>query len=305
MEQTGHLPQADMEQNENLLQVDMEQNGLLPQVDMDQNGIIRRVRVFALDMDGTVYLGENWIDGAETFLETIREAGKEYIFLTNNSSRGPQNYIDKLSRMGLQATPDQIVTSGQAMVWYLKKNYPGARVYLMGNELLQKEFEEDGIILEDEHPDVAVLGFDTSLTYQKLCKMCDFVRAGMPYLATHPDFNCPTADGFIPDAGAMMELIRASAFRMPDHVVGKPNRDIADYLMERVQVRLPDLQREEIIMIGDRLYTDIAAGTVAGMRTALVLSGEATLENAAESAKAGNIPPDLIFSSVREMIPLI
>jgi len=285
--------------------VTQKMNKTLPAVDADNSGIISNSRVFALDMDGTVYLGENWIEGAKHFLETILEKNKEYVFLTNNSSRGPQDYVDKLARMGLDVTQDQIVTSGQAMIWYLKKNFPDARVFLMGNELLRKEFEDDGIVLEEEHPDVAVLGFDTSLTYQKLCKMCDFVRAGIPYFATHPDFNCPTADGFIPDTGAMMELIKASSFRMPDHIVGKPNRDIADYLMERMQTHLPELRREEIIMIGDRLYTDIAAGIGAGMRTALVLSGEADMDDAAAFARDRNMSPDLIFSSVREMIPLI
>lgn len=154
----------------------------------------------------------------------------------------------------------------------------------------------EGIVLEEESPDVVVTAFDTSLTYQKMCKVCDFVRAGLPYLATHPDYNCPTEDGFIPDAGAIHAFIHASAFRYPDRVIGKPNGDIIDYLTTRVNT-----ERERIAMVGDRLYTDIAAGRNHGLQSVLVLSGEATLED----ARSSKIKPHLIFSSVQEMIPLL
>ena len=151
---------------------------------------------------------------------------------------------------------------------------------------------QEGIVLEEENPDVVVTAFDTSLTYQKMCKVCDFVRAGLPYLATHPDYNCPTEDGFIPDAGAIHAFIHASAFRYPDRVIGKPNGDIIDYLTTRVNV-----ERERIAMVGDRLYTDIAAGRNNGLKSVLVLSGEATMEDVHKS----DVLPHLIFQSVREL----
>ena len=129
-----------------------------------------------------------------------------------------------------------------------------------------------------------------------MCRVCDFVRAGLPYLATHPDYNCPTETGFIPDAGAIHAFIHASAFRYPDRVIGKPNADIIEYLTRRVNT-----ERGRIAMVGDRLYTDIAAGRNHGLKSVLVLSGEATMEDAGRS----EVRPHLIFSSVREMIPLL
>ncbi len=280
----------------------MEYADLLPKVNEDPEHIIDDIRVFALDMDGTVYLGEQWIDGAVDFLARVRASGRKYIFLTNNSSKDAAAYVEKLEKMGLPVSREDILTSGQAMIWYLKKHFPGKRVFLLGNMTLKRDFAGAGILLDEEDPEVAVAAFDTSLTYAKLCRFCDLVRAGLPYLATHPDFNCPTQDGFVPDLGSFLELIRASAFRYPDRVIGKPNREITDYLMERLASSgMPDIERSRIAMVGDRLYTDIAAGVRGGLKTVLVLSGEADLAAAREAAKEGKEIPDLIFDSVKEI----
>lgn len=268
----------------------------IPKTGLDEQNILDSIRCFALDMDGTVYLGETWIDGAKEFLAKIEETGRNYVFVTNNSSKSPCVYVEKLHRMGLEVTEEKIVTSGQATVSYLKKHYAEKKVFLLGNELLQEEFIQAGIRLEDQTPDVVVTAFDTSLTYAKLCKVCDFVRAGIPYLATHPDFNCPTEDGFIPDVGAIHALIHASAFRYPDRIIGKPNRDMVDYLLDRTGVN-----RTELAMVGDRLYTDIAAGVNNGLWSILVLSGEASLQD----VESSDAVPHLIFPSVRDMIPLL
>ena len=268
----------------------------IPAVNEDREQKLKRITCFALDMDGTVYLGEKWIEGALDFLSAVEKAGKQYIFLTNNSSKGPQNYVEKLHRMGLSVDESRIVTSGQATIEYLKRNFPGKRVFLLGNELLTREFEEAGISLSESDPQVVVTGFDTSLTYDKMCRVCDLVRSGLPYIATHPDYNCPTENGFIPDAGAIHAFIHASAFRYPDHVVGKPGGDIMDYLAGRAGA-----SREQTAMVGDRLYTDVAAGVNNGYTGILVLSGEAGMRDVEES----EIVPDLIFTSVREMIAFL
>lgn len=265
----------------------------IPAVNEDKEKKLKGITCFALDMDGTVYLGERWIEGAKDFLNAVERAGKQYIFLTNNSSKGPENYVDKLSRMGLFVDSGRIVTSGQATIDYLKRNYPGKRVFLLGNELLTREFEEEGILLDDREPEIVVTGFDTSLDYAKMCRVCDFVRSGLPYIATHPDYNCPTENGFIPDAGAIHAFIHASAFRYPDHVIGKPSGDIMDYLAMRAGVT-----KEQTAMVGDRLYTDVAAGVNNGYTGILVLSGEASMQDVENS----DVVPDLIFSSVKEMI---
>ena len=247
-------------------------------------------------MDGTIYLGEQWIDGAREFLHRIEETDRNYVFVTNNSSKNAAVYVEKLHRMGLDVGEDKIVTSGQAAIYYLKNHFPGAKVYLLGNSMLKEEFEQAGIILEEEHPDVVMTAFDTSLDYRKMCRVCDHVRAGLPYLATHPDYNCPTETGFVPDVGAIHAFIHASAFRYPDRIIGKPNADIIDYLCIRV-----NMKREEIAMVGDRLYTDVAAGRNNGLKSILVLSGEATMEDVYQS----EVQPHLIFDSVKEMTELL
>ena len=268
----------------------------LPPVNRDENDILQEIRCFALDMDGTVYLGERWIDGAPAFLHKIEETGRNYVFVTNNSSKNAAVYVEKLHRMGLDVEEDKIVTSGQATIAYLQKHFPGAKVFLLGNDMLREEFTQAGIVLEDSYPDVVVTAFDTSLDYAKLCRVCDHVRAGLPYLATHPDYNCPTETGFIPDAGAIHAFIHASAFRYPDRIIGKPNGDIIDYLCTRVNTA-----REHIAMVGDRLYTDIAAGRNNGLKSILVLSGEASLED----AQTSDVQPHLIFDSVKELSQML
>ncbi|MDR2889566.1 MAG: HAD-IIA family hydrolase [Lachnospiraceae bacterium] len=256
-------------------------------------GKLSDIDCFILDMDGTIYLGERWIDGALDFLQAVEAAGRQYVFLTNNSSRNAAVYVAKLARMGLSIARDRIITSGQATIDYLERHYRDQKVFLLGNELLQTEFTEAGIQLTDKDPEVVVVGFDTSLDYGKLCKVCDLVRSGLPYLSTHPDFNCPTETGFIPDAGAIHAFIHASADRYPDHIIGKPNRAIMDYLLERTKA-----VRSRTAMVGDRLYTDVAAGVNSGMTGILVLSGEAGWDDVERS----EIKPHFIFDSVKEMI---
>lgn len=268
----------------------------IPVINQDENGILSQIRCFALDMDGTIYLGEQWIDGAVEFLHKIEASGRNYVFLTNNSSKNAEVYVDKLQRMGLEVKKDKIVTSGQATIYYLQKHYPEAKVFLLGNSLLREEFLQAGISLEEERPDIVVTAFDTSLDYKKLCKVCDHIRAGLPYVATHPDYNCPTETGFIPDIGAIHEFIHASAFRYPDRIIGKPNADIIDYLISRVSAK-----RDEIAMVGDRLYTDIAAGRQNGLKSILVLSGEAAMDDVRKS----DVFPHMIFESVKEMTALL
>ena len=277
-------------------QKSMRGQNMIPIVNTDEKEILKKITCFALDMDGTIYLGEKWIDGAKDCLRAVEEAGKRYVFLTNNSSKNPQAYIEKLGRMGLDIDQSQIVTSGQATIDYLKRNFLGKRVYLLGNELLKEQFLMGGIPLDEEAPEVVVVGFDTSLTYAKMCRVCDLVREGLPYISTHPDYTCPTETGFIPDAGAIHAFIHASAFRYPDHIIGKPSGDIMDYLAAREGVL-----KNQTAMVGDRLYTDVAAGVCNGYTGILVLSGEAGMRDVEKS----EIIPHLIFSSVKEMIPYL
>lgn len=276
---------------------------------------LKDIRLYALDMDGTIYLGTQWIDGACAFLDAVTAGGRKYVFLTNNSSKDPASYVEKLAKMGLEVSRDTIITSGDATIHMIQHRYPGARVYLLGNDLLKRQFAESGITLVNDvletgyaqngnivsetdrgDVDLVVTGFDTSLDYMKMSVVCDLVRAGIPYISTHPDYNCPTETGFIPDAGAIHAFIEASTGRRPDAIVGKPYAGIIDYMLDRT-----GFDRSEVAMVGDRLYTDVAAGVNNGLTGILVLSGEATTDD----VRTSDVTPDLIFDSVADMIPYL
>lgn len=266
-------------------------------VNFDREGLIPNIQNFALDMDGTVYLDETWIDGAREFLNRIEQTGRKYCFMTNNSSKNAKAYIDKLHRMGLDIDPEkQLVTSGHATIAYLKKQFPGKKVYLFGNRVLMDEFEAAGIVLEEDCPDVVVTAFDTSFTWTKLCRLCDFIRAGIPYIGTHPDYNCPTKTGFVPDIGALFAYVQASAGRMPDKIVGKPNREIIDYMLN-----VMGAEPKNTAVVGDRLYTDVQSGISNGLCGILVLSGEVQLADLPDA----KVKPHLIFDSVKEITRLL
>lgn len=243
-------------------------------------------------MDGTIYLGDQLLPGAMDFLRLLEERNIQYYFLTNNSSKSKTQYVDKLGRLGIETSEEMIFTSGEATAIYIKKQKPGAKLYVVGTPPLEEEMRSHSFQLVEEDPDYVVLGFDTTLTYEKLWKLCDFVRAGLPYIATHPDFNCPTETGFMPDIGAMIAFVEASTGRRPDQVVGKPNTPIVEAIVEKTGFPV-----EQLGMIGDRLYTDIALGA-AGLTTVLVLSGETKPEDLASS----EFKPDYVMQHLAELL---
>lgn len=245
-----------------------------------------------LDMDGTFFLGNRLLPGAVEFLRYIERHGLDYLFLTNNSSKHAALYAEKLQGFGVDVPAEKILTSGEATTIYLQKKIPGAKIYLVGTSALEEEFREKNFPLVAQSPDVVVLGFDTMITYEKLRKICDFVRAGKPYYATHPDLNCPTETGFMPDTGSFIALIEASTGRRPDAIIGKPNKYIVHAVVEKTGYNL-----DQIAMIGDRLYTDIALGK-AGITTILMLSGETKAEDLVES----RFQPDYVFVNLLEFV---
>ncbi|MBQ6926431.1 MAG: HAD-IIA family hydrolase [Kiritimatiellae bacterium] len=236
------------------------------------------ISLFMLDMDGTIYLGNRLFPCTIPFLNCVKEQGKRFLFLTNNSSKNRLAYVGKLSKMGIAVEPDDVFTSGEATTIYMRKAYPGARVFVMGMPTLEEEFREAGFEVVRDKPDCLVLGFDQFFDYEKMTLLCNLVRSGIPYIATHPDFNCPVENGFIPDIGAMIAYVQAATGRLPDKVVGKPHAGIAQAVMEKYGVEASGLA-----MVGDRLYTDIALGAEAGITSILVFSGETTREDYAKS----------------------
>ncbi len=251
--------------------------------------ISRAIRGFLVDMDGTFYLSDHLLPGATAFLDYTRGAGIPVLFLSNNSSRNQMAYVRKIAAMGLAIPPEQFLVSGEATAQYLQTIAPGCTVAVFGTPDLEQTFRACDFTLDMNRPAYVVLGFDTTIDYAKLTRLCDLVRQGLPYIATHPDFNCPVSTGFIPDIGAIMAFVEASTGRRADVVVGKPNRHILDMAAARLGLPI-----ESLCMVGDRLYTDIAMGQAAPIHTALVLSGE---------TKAADLPaspyrPDYVFDDL-------
>ena len=257
-----------------------------------KNDSLAQVRCFLLDMDGTFYLGDQLLEGALRFIDVLRQQGCEFLFLTNNSSKDSQQYADKITHLGLSIPREKVLTSGEATAMHIQGQKPGARVYVVGTPALENEFVERHFVLTPEMPDFAVLGFDTTLTYEKLWILCDLIRAGVPYIATHPDYNCPTPTGFMPDVGAMIAFVKAATGREPNLIVGKPNPLFVEKAAERVGI-----PASAMCMIGDRLYTDIALGMTAGIPTILVLNGETK----ADEVPTSPFQPHYIFQNLGEV----
>lgn len=249
---------------------------------------LKMKKLFVLDMDGTFYLGDKLIEGSLRFIQKLKDTGREFLFFTNNSSRASAFYKKRLAGMGCFVEESSVVTSGDVTIKYLKENFPGAGVYLVGTELLEESFIKGGIALTQTKPDIVVLGFDTTLTYEKIEKACTFIRNGALFLATHPDLNCPTEDGSIPDCGAMCAMVEASTGVKPRYL-GKPFKETVD-MIRLITGKLD----EELAFVGDRLYTDIAVGVNNGITGILVLTGETRAEDIEESA----VKPDYIFESL-------
>ncbi len=263
---------------------------------MDINNKLKDIKLFLLDMDGTIYLDDDLFDGSLDFINLLREKNIEYIFLTNNSSKSQEDYLDKLKRIGIPARIENIFTSGNAMGLYLNSHYKNKKVLLSGTKSLELELKNYGVKLVDSNPDVVVMGFDRELTYDKLERVCTAIDSGATFLATNCDLVCPIAGGrYIPDCGSMCKMI-TNATKVEPTYIGKPSPLMIDILSEKLNIK-----KENIAVIGDRIYTDIASGANAGCFTILVLSGESTMETVKESS----IKPDLILPSIKDLIPLI
>lgn len=251
---------------------------------------LKNIDCFLLDMDGTVYLGGQLIDGAAEAVARMRQAGR-VLFITNNTSVSRDDYAVKLTGMGIRTGVEDIYTAGNATVDYLIRQNRTRRVFLLGTDRLADEFVRSGIELVETEPETVVIGFDTGLTYANLSKTCKFIREGVPFLATHPDFNCPVRDGYIPDVGSFLALIEASTGKRPQAVCGKPDAAMAAGVLARTGAK-PD----RTAMIGDRLATDMRFAANNGLVGVLVLSGEATRED----ALASGLKLDYILDSIAD-----
>ncbi len=252
---------------------------------------LQKIKLFVLDMDGTIYLGDRLFPFTPGFLGRVRERGKDFCFFTNNSSKNREAYLQKLDRMGIRIPPEKMLISNGVFLEWLTERHPGSSCYVVGTPLLLEDFRRAGVALDDQNPDCVVLGFDTTLTYEKLRKACDFIRGGKPVYGVNPDWNCPVEGGFIPDCGSIAALVKAST-GVQCEFFGKPSRHTLDYLLKKTGCR-----PQELAVVGDRLYTDIAVADGTEVTSILVMSGETTPELLAESS----VKPDLVFRDLGEL----
>lgn len=255
-------------------------------------------KLFVFDMDGTIYLGARVFGFAVKFIRDLRASGRRVLFFTNNASHDTEFYLDKLTQLGFEPKPDEICTSGDVTGVYLYNCRKNKKVYLLGTPELYRHLKRYGVdMVNDERgipdgrdADIVVTSFDTSLTYEKLTEACDFIRGGAEYICTHPDFNCPTETGFVPDSGAIAAAVTASTGVSPVYM-GKPHRETAEMIM-----KITGAEKDETVMFGDRLYTDIATGKLHGITSVLVLTGETHAEDVQKADESTQ--PDIMLGSL-------
>lgn len=274
---------------------------------------LSKIKRLALDMDGTIYLGSTLFPFTIDFLDSMKNAGVGYSFLTNNPTKSVADYLKKLEGMGIHADNDNMYTTSLAAIDYIKSHYPQARrLFLLGTPSMISQFEKAGFEScsddPDDVPDVLVVAFDPTLVYSRLCRASWWASQGIPYVATNPDRVCPTDQRTIlVDCGSICRCIESASGRKPDITLGKPDPNMLYGIMDKY-----GLKPEEVAMVGDRIYTDTATAHNAGAFGVLVLSGETTLETAEKVAAdaASNpdpefYPPDLIVRDVKELGELI
>lgn len=254
---------------------------------------LKEKKLFLLDMDGTIYLDNELFDGTLDFLDYVKRIGGRYIFLTNNSSKGVDKYIEKLAGLGIESDADDFLTSTEATICYLKKrNYN--KIYAFGTESFRAQLSSAGLsvaVEPEEDVDCLCVSNDTELTFKKLNDACILLMRGCDFVATNPDWVCPTSYGYVPDCGSFCEMLERATGKLP-HYIGKPKPEMVYLAMDKT-----GFKKEETVVFGDRLYTDIACGVNAGISTVFVLSGEGTMKDVEASPEK----PEFIYENIREI----
>jgi len=253
---------------------------------------LKSIKLAFIDLDGTIYLGDNLINNADKFINLLRANNIYFYFLSNNSSKSKKDYVMKLANLGIMVSEENIILSTDGLIDYLKeKNVK--KVYTIGTEAMKEQIRNSGIIPDSEDPEFVVLGYDTEITYEKLKKGAIFLQKGINLLATHCDKVCPSPEGFLPDVGAFLALFETATSKKPLKIFGKPNIEMIDSYIKRHKV-----SPSEVVIIGDRIYTDMQLAKNIGSKFILVLSGETKLEDVFQLS----ISPDLIIKNVGELV---
>ena len=262
---------------------------------MDFAKTIAGMKLFLFDMDGTLYLGNRLYDFTVELLEQIRRTGGKYLFMTNNSSKSVADYIKKLGKMGIEATREDFITSSQATAYYLKKHHDGQILYVCGTESLKQELRSEGFTVTENAPEAQciVMGFDTELTFKKLEDVSWLLLTReIPFIATNPDLVCPTWYGSVPDCGSIANILETATGRRP-LVIGKPKPTMVELALKRT-----GFSADQALMVGDRVYTDIASGVNAGIDTVFVLSGEGTMKD----LEASDVKPTYVMDDIAALL---
>ena len=266
---------------------------------MDRKELLCSKKLYLFDMDGTLYLGNRLFDFTRELLDTLKETGRKYLFMTNNSSKSVEDYVEKLEKLGIPATREEFMTSSQAKAFYLHKHHEGQKLYVCGTESLKEELRREGFTVTTNIDEVEciVMGFDTELTFQKLHDVSYMLltRPELPYIATNPDYVCPTEFGSVPDCGSVCDMIYNATKKRPV-VIGKPSPLMPQLAMEKLGI-----SKEETCVVGDRIYTDVKSGLNAGITGILVLSGETTRE----VLEASPDKPHLVLEDASEILEAI
>ena len=258
--------------------------------------MLRKKNFFLFDIDGTVALGNSLLPGAAEFFSEIRSKGGQFVFITNNSTKSIADYIEKFRRMGVSTDPRNFVTASTASVSWLRRHAGGKTVYVLGTRSLIRELREHGIRVtaDPDAPDISFVlaAYDSELTYRKLADTCRILQTRqVTFLATNPDLVCPMPFGYVPDCGSICRMLEHATGRVPRYI-GKPSTDMVE-----IALRENHFSKEETLVVGDRLYTDIACGNAAGVETALVLTGEAKRSD----PQIRVYPPTYIFDYIKEL----
>ena len=260
--------------------------------------MLRQKKLYLLDMDGTLYLDNDVFPHCLDFLQTVKKNGGRYLYLTNNSSKSVDKYVEKMNRIGIPATSDEFFTSTDAACVFLKTHYHGKKIYALGTTSFRDQLTKAGFPITDhleDDIDCLLMGYDTELVYRKLEDACILLGKDIAYYATNPDWVCPTAYGYVPDCGSVAEMLYRATKKRP-YFIGKPEPAIAQLAIEKAGYQL-----EDAVLIGDRIYTGIACGVNAGITTVLVFSGEATREDWEKS----EVKPTFTCDSIADIYDIL
>lgn len=254
--------------------------------------IFQNKKIVFLDMDGTIYLGEKLIPGTISFLSALRKKQINYYYLSNNSSRSKTDYVSKLEHLGIPASTEEIILSTDGVIDFLLGRKID-KTYVVGTQSMKDMFIHAGIEVDSQNPTYIILGYDTELNYLKIKTAALFLQKKIPMLATHKDLVCPTPEGLIPDVGAIMALFKKATGKSPEKIFGKPNKEMLDHIIKRHEVTANNL-----VIIGDRIYTDMEMANRIGCDFILVLSGETQKEDVAKL----KTKPSLIVDNLGQLL---